>query len=110
MTLTTFEPSASSFGHPRDLESVPSRRKVCPSRPMILFINEDRAYLNWVTHHRSGFVLDCRRKPGSRVAMLHRATCPDVKRSSGKKTHFTTGPHMKACSLDAEELRTWAVD
>ena len=30
---------------------------------MILFLDEDRAYLPWVTRHRNGFVLDCHRKP-----------------------------------------------
>jgi hypothetical protein len=40
--------------------------------------------------------------------MLHRTTCPDVKHSATKATHWTTGHHMKACSLDAEELKTWA--
>ncbi len=75
---------------------------------MILFLDEDRAYLNWVTHHRRGFVLDCHRKPTKRHLMLHRTTCPDIKHSATKATHWTTGQHMKACSLDAEELKTWA--
>jgi hypothetical protein len=75
---------------------------------MILFIDEDRAYLSWVTHHRNGFVLECARKPSNRHLMLHRATCPSVKHSATKKTHWTTGQHMKACSLDSEELKAWA--
>jgi hypothetical protein len=77
---------------------------------MILFLNEDRAYLSWVTHHRHGFVLDCNRKPTKHHLILHRATCPDVKHSASRTTHWTTGHHMKACSLDAEELRVWAND
>ena len=33
---------------------------------MILFMDEDRAYLSWVTHHRKGFVLECGRgRPSS---------------------------------------------
>ncbi len=75
---------------------------------MILFMDEDRAYLSWVTHHRSGFVLDCGRKPSKHHLMLHRATCPSIKHSATKKTHWTTGQHMKACSLDSEELKAWA--
>ena len=77
---------------------------------MILFLNEDRAYLYWVTHHRSGFVLDCHRKPSKRHLVLHRATCPDIKHSESKKTNWTTGQHMKACSLDADELTAWAAE
>jgi len=30
---------------------------------MILFLDEDRAYLSWVAHHRQGFILDGKRKP-----------------------------------------------
>ncbi len=67
---------------------------------MILFLDEDRAYLSWVTHHRNGFVLDCHRKPNKHHLMLHRAICPDIKRSATKTTHWTTGHHMKACSLN----------
>ena len=75
---------------------------------MILFLDEDRAYLSWVTHHRNGFVLDCNRKPTKHHLILHRATCPEIKHSTSKTTHWTTGHHMKACSLDAEELEAWA--
>ena len=75
---------------------------------MILYLDEDRAYLSWVTHHRNGFVLECNRKPAKHHLMLHQATCPKVKHSATKRTHWTTGHHMKACSLDAEELKTWA--
>jgi hypothetical protein len=75
---------------------------------MILFLDEDRAYLSWVTHHRHGFVLDCQRKPTKHHLILHRAICPDVKHSATKATHWTTGHHMKACSLNADELKVWA--
>src|SRR5947207_1006333 len=75
---------------------------------MIVFLNDDRAYHSWVTHHRRGFVLDSHRRPAKHAAVLHRASCSDVKHSQTKKTHWTTGPHLKACSLDADELRAWA--
>lgn len=77
---------------------------------MILFMDEDRAYLSWLTHHRNGFVLECARKPSKHHLMLHRATCRAVKHSETKKTHWTTGQHMKACSLDAEQLKAWALE
>ena len=75
---------------------------------MIVFLDEERAYLYWVAHHRTGFVLDGLRQPAKRGAVLHRATCPDIKTSAGKRTHWTTGRHLKACSLDARELTNWA--
>ncbi len=74
---------------------------------MILFLDEDRAYLNWVTHHRTGFVLDCLRHPTKAHSVLHRATCPDIKHSASKRTHWTTGKHLKGCSLQLAELQAW---
>ncbi len=77
---------------------------------MILYFDEERAYLHWVTHHRSGYVLDCSRPPHTGHATLHRATCPKIKHAESKKTHWTTGRHMKACSLNAEELKAWLAE
>jgi hypothetical protein len=77
---------------------------------MIIFINDDRAYLSWVTHHRPGFVLEGRCKPKVCHVVLHRATCPDIKRSESKRTHWTTGGKLKACSLGRDELAAWAVE
>lgn len=77
---------------------------------MILFLDEDRAYLHWVTHHRTGFVLDCLRHPTKAHLVLHRATCPEIKHSASKRTHWTTGKHQKGCSLDLEQLKIWSKD
>jgi hypothetical protein len=77
---------------------------------MILYLNEERAYLYWVAHHRGGFVLDCLRKPTPRQLVLHRATCPEIKAGAAKRTHYTTGKHAKACALNADELRSWATE
>lgn len=77
---------------------------------MILFLDEDRAYLNWVTHHRTGFVLDCLRQPTKAHLTLHRATCPEIKQAPTKRTHWTTGRHMKGCGLDPAQLQAWAVE
>jgi hypothetical protein len=73
---------------------------------MIIFLNDDPAYLCWVRHHGAGFVLDARRKPGRRSRMLHRATCPNIR--SGRRSHWTTGQRLKACSRDRDELINWA--
>lgn len=77
---------------------------------MILFLDEDRAYLNWVTHHRQGFVLDCLRHLTKSHLFVHRATCPAIKHAESKRSHWTTGKHMKGCSLVLEQLITWAKD
>lgn len=77
---------------------------------MILFLDEERAYLYWVAHHRTGFVLDCSRKPTKNRLVLHRATCPEIKAAAGKHTHFTSGRRMKACALEPAALTAWAVE
>lgn len=75
---------------------------------MIIFVNEERPYLSWLARHRAGFVADALRKPTRKPPVLHRAVCPEVKLSRTKSTHWTTGRHVKACSLDLEELAAWA--
>jgi hypothetical protein len=77
---------------------------------MLLFLDEDRSYLNWISHHREGYVLDCLRQPTPRHLVLHRATCSDIRIAKSKRTHWTTGRHMKGCSLDAGELRAWTLE
>lgn len=77
---------------------------------MVIFLDEELAYLSWVTHHRAGFVLDCLRPPSKGRRTLHRAACPEIKTSSKKRTHWTTGRHMKACAMDEESLKTWAAE
>lgn len=78
---------------------------------MIIFLlGEDRAYLSWLAHHRNGFVLDWLRKPTKKKPTIHRASCEVVRTSKTRNTHWTTGRHIKACSLDLDELTTWAKD
>jgi hypothetical protein len=77
---------------------------------MIIFFNEDGPYLAWLARHRHGFVLDALRRPTRKRAALHRATCASIKKSNSKATHWTTGRHFKACSLDLDELLAWAHD
>ena len=74
---------------------------------MIIFIHEERAYLSWLARHRQGFVLDWLQKPTRKPPVLHRATCAEIRRATTKQTHWTTGRHLKACSLEIEELRNW---
>jgi hypothetical protein len=76
---------------------------------MIIFLDEERAYYSWVTHHREGFVLDALRAPTHKRPVLHRATCADVRDRRGKrKTHWTTGRHLKACARIPAELLAWS--
>ena len=75
---------------------------------VIFLLGEDRAYLSWLAHHRNGFVLDWLRKPTRKRPKVHRASCAEIKSSPTKKTHWTTGRHLKVCSLDVDEILEWA--
>lgn len=75
---------------------------------MIVFLDEDRSYLSWLAHHRHGFVLDWLRRPTHKQPTIHRANCVAIKLAKSKRTHWTTGRHLKACSLDLDELVAWA--
>lgn len=75
---------------------------------MVIIISEDPVYVAWLQRHRDGFVLDTRRKPTSRNTVLHRATCADIRTAKTRRTYWTTGRKMKACSTDVAELMDWA--
>jgi hypothetical protein len=77
---------------------------------MIIFVNDDRAYLSWVTHHRQGFVLDGKRRPKIGHLVVHRATCSGIKGRSLGRAHWTTGGKFKACGSERVELEAWALE
>jgi hypothetical protein len=71
-------------------------------------LDEEGPYLSWVTRHRDGFVIDWLRKPTRRHPIVHRSTCKKIKVAKSKKTHWTTGRRLKACSADLQQLAKWA--
>jgi hypothetical protein len=73
---------------------------------MLIIINDDPAYVSWLARHRQGYVVDSKRKPTKNHVTLHRATCSIIK--PHKRARLTSGAHMKACSMDAQELTSWA--
>ena len=76
---------------------------------MIIYLDEERAYVSWHTrHHDNGYVLDAQRKPTQRNMVVHRASCPQMKTNPRRRSNWTTGQHLKACSESLAELITWA--
>jgi hypothetical protein len=68
------------------------------------FQDRDDDYLNWVTAHRAGYVINVSR--GERgVAMMHSAACHTIV----SRPPFT-GPYIKICSTALAELHQWASD
>jgi hypothetical protein len=75
---------------------------------LIIYLDEDNSYLSWINHHRDGFVIEWLRTPTRRHPIIHRATCAKIRVAKSKKSHWTTGRRLKACSLDLEKLVAWA--
>ncbi|MCA9119115.1 MAG: hypothetical protein H6822_23160 [Planctomycetaceae bacterium] len=77
---------------------------------MIIILNDDPVYVSWIRRHRDGFVLDTRRKATKRNMTLHRAICPEIRKSKSKRTHWTTRGKVKACAENHTELTDWALE
>jgi hypothetical protein len=77
------------------------------------FSLDDRGYLQWVQANSHGFVLNA----GSitaHITRLHRAECGTIKGTPphARGEHYPetpwTGRYWKVCSLDKDELLSWA--
>ncbi|MEQ8786802.1 MAG: hypothetical protein RIC55_10910 [Pirellulaceae bacterium] len=75
---------------------------------MVIFLNEERAYLSWTGHHRDGYVLAGWRRPTRKTPTLHRASCGEIKSGAGGRSHWTTGRRLMACAASLEELTQWS--
>lgn len=75
--------------------------------PVIIILNDDPVYVSWLRRHRSGFVLDTRRKATKRNTTLHRASCAEIRHAKTRRTHWTTRGRVKACSQHRGELTDW---
>ena len=73
---------------------------------MIIFIEEDEAYLHWIDENQSGFVVNAYRRPSPAYLVLHRAVCPQI--STVTRTNWTTKQYIKVCSTDLDQLKAWA--
>jgi hypothetical protein len=74
---------------------------------MIIFLDEEKAYRYWVTHHRRGFVLCGRDRYQPRGMTLHRAACPEVRKSASTRARLTSGNQWRACAMVPQELVDW---
>jgi hypothetical protein len=64
---------------------------------VIRFSDDDEGYLDWVSAHPEGFVLNVRRVPDPSYVVLHRASCGSI---SGKQARgaFTERKYRKVCA------------
>ena len=72
-----------------------------------VFDGDDVSYLDWITKHRVGFIVNGRRSLDPGYLVLHRATCaavngyPDMDENPGG---FTERDYVKYCGESREEL------
>jgi len=71
-----------------------------------LFVNDDEAYLQWLTGNSAGFVVNSYLHPSPDYLILHRATCWTI--STPARTNWTTTGFIKLCSSNRRELEKWA--
>lgn len=70
------------------------------------FVDDDEGYLDWLSMHPSGFVVNSERSPRPEYLVLHRATCGQI--SSERRANYTSSEYVKFCSDEMDELEVWA--
>lgn len=71
-----------------------------------IFVNDDKAYLQWLTQNPNGLVVNSYLHPSPDYLILHRANCWTI--NTPTRTNWTTTGYIKICSLDKMELEAWA--
>ena len=71
-----------------------------------IFVNNDKAYLRWLTQNPEGLVVNSYLHPSPDYLILHRANCGTI--STAARTNWTTTGFIKVCSLNKDELENWA--
>lgn len=77
---------------------------------ILIFQNQEKSYLAWITAHRNGYVLNTLTKPSNEYLVLHSASCATIsKRKKGAHPAcFTGNGYIKICADSVEELHAWA--
>lgn len=73
---------------------------------MIIIINEDNTYLDWLRRNPNGYVINCYKKPSPEYLVLHTSGCSHIQTDA--RSNWTTHQYVKACSMDRNELEEWA--
>lgn len=74
---------------------------------VVMFIDDDRGYLQWVVANPTGFVVNCDVKPRPGYLKLHRTACRTVTGTPANGQRWTD-LYAKVCSLAVRDLQTWA--
>jgi len=71
-----------------------------------IFVNDDKAYLQWLTQNPTGLVVNSYLHPSPDYLILHRANCGTI--STAARTNWTTTGFIKLCASNRRELERWA--
>lgn len=87
----------------------PARRTIpCDGEcGLIIFTDDDAAYLQWVKQHPLGYVLNATRPPLPDFLVLHLASCRAVYGEPSVGDYWTA-ESVKVCSTDRAEIEAWA--
>lgn len=77
--------------------------------PAEVFDKNDLSYQTWLKANSDGYVLNSRRAIDPSYFVLHRASCPHIRRytSVAKDGAFTERGYIKICSSNLSSLRLW---
>jgi len=83
-----------------------ARMKHGEARHVIVYDGDDEAYLNWLSEHPEGFVLNAKRTGTDGACSIHRATCGHilVMRNQATVGGFTQRGGIKLCSDSIDAL------
>ncbi len=78
------------------------------SAEIIEFRDDDVAYLNWLSAHPAGYVINIQRSLNPVDARLHHASCRTIV-DEPPRGGPRTGPYIKICSINLGDLNDWGV-
>jgi hypothetical protein len=75
----------------------------------VKFDNNDQRYLDWLSAHRKGYVVNKLRGSSPHYMLLHRATCHWINKLKPPALPggFTERGYVKICADSVDELRQW---
>ena len=103
---------AERLGHWDDYERLSGHKLKRPTPEELalkVFVDDDAGYGHWCewANGKTGYVLNTYRVPSVKYLMLHRVTCRHIRQANSGSQNWTR-LYAKVCSLDREELTSWA--
>jgi hypothetical protein len=72
----------------------------------VKFQDDDDGYLEWVSTHPNGFVLNCERHPKPDYLFLHATSCHSITRLQPAGRRWTKS-YVKVCSDSVSDVEAW---